>query len=247
MRRALHFVFCLTLLASAAQARAGEVIDRIVAVVNRGVVLQSDLDVAVRYQALLEGRSLKTITDQDLKSALDHLIDQQLLFEEMGDPGSFALSDEETKKKVIDVRAQFPEASSDEAWRALLQRYGLTQAIIEERLKTQVEILRFVDLRLRSDVQIDQSEIDNYYHDELLPRLRKAGGDVVPLPQVEGRIKQLLTERRIDELLGVWLHNLREQSHVQVLLESAPGSQAPAAATKGAISERDRQSANKQK
>jgi parvulin-like peptidyl-prolyl isomerase len=80
MRRLLHLVLCLTLLAGATQAGAGEIIDRIVAVVNRGVVLQSDLDIAVRYQALLEGRSLKSITDQDLRSTLDRLIDQQLLF-----------------------------------------------------------------------------------------------------------------------------------------------------------------------
>jgi hypothetical protein len=222
MRRLLYFVLCLTLLAGTTKARAGEIIDRIVAVVSRGVVLQSDLDIAVRYQALIEGRSLKSITDQDLRSTLDRLIDQQLLFEEMGDAGSFALSDEDARKKVAEVRAQFPEVSSDETWRALLLRYGLDEQILQERIKTQVEVMRFVDLRLRPNVRIEDSDIESYYRDQFLPRLRQTGGGDVQLDQVSGRIRQLLTERRIDELLSAWLHNLREQSHIKLDLDTAP-------------------------
>lgn len=222
MRRFLHLVLCLTLLWGVPQAFAGEVIDRIVAVVNRGVVLQSDLDIAVRYQALLEGRSLKTITEADLRSTLDRLIDQELLFNEMGNAGSFALTDEESRTKLADIRAQFPEASSDESWRGLLLRYGLAERTVQERIKTQFEVMRFVDLRLRPNVRIEQSDIQSYYRDQFLPRLRQAGGGDVQLDQVSGRIRQLLTEQRIDELLSAWLHNLREQSHIEIHLESAP-------------------------
>ena len=39
-------------------AMAGEVIDRIVATVNGRIILQSDLDEALAYEALLDGRNL---------------------------------------------------------------------------------------------------------------------------------------------------------------------------------------------
>lgn len=240
MRRLLHLVLCLTLLAGASGMRAGEVIDRIVAVVNRGVVLQSDLDIAVRYQALLEGRPLKSITDHDLKLTLDRLIDQQLLFEEMGDAGSFALSDQEAREKVAEVRTQFPEVSSDGAWRALLLSYGLDEQILEERIKSQVEVMRFVDLRLRPNVRIEDSDVATYYRGEFLPRLRQAGGDEVPLDQVSGRIRQLLTERRIDELLSTWLHNLREQSHIELHLDNANELGVPRSSPSGQGAEKSR-------
>ena len=42
-------------------ARAGEVIDRIVATVNGRIILQSDWDEALCYEALLNGRSLAGI------------------------------------------------------------------------------------------------------------------------------------------------------------------------------------------
>src|ERR1700730_19102905 len=60
-------------------ATAGEVIDRIVATVNGRIILQSDLDEALGYEALLNNRNLSQFTDDDRRSVLDRLIDQELL------------------------------------------------------------------------------------------------------------------------------------------------------------------------
>jgi len=62
---------------------AAEVIDRIVATVNGRVLLQSDLDEALCYDALLSNRSLANFTDDDRRAVLDRLIDQELLREQM--------------------------------------------------------------------------------------------------------------------------------------------------------------------
>lgn len=48
----------LLLSAFARPAAAGEVIDRIVATVNGHIILQSDWDQGLRYEALLSGRPL---------------------------------------------------------------------------------------------------------------------------------------------------------------------------------------------
>ena len=64
-------------------ARAGEVIDRIVATVNGRIILQSDWDEALCYEALLNGRSLADFTDDDRRTVLDRLIDQELLQAQM--------------------------------------------------------------------------------------------------------------------------------------------------------------------
>lgn len=223
MKRTLQFVLCVALAASPNTSLASEVIDRIVATVNRGVILQSDLDSAVRYQAFLEARSLESISPQDVQTALDHLVDQQLLLNEMGGQASFAVPDSEVRASVDELRKQFFEAATDQGWQSLLGRYGLSHSEVEDRLRLQLEILRFVDLRLRPNVRVDDAAVDQFYRNEFLPKLREAGGKEVPLVEVSARIRQVLTERHIDELLGAWLHNLREQSEVREVLNVSPG------------------------
>lgn len=209
MKRALQFVIVLLLVAT---ARSGEVIDRIVAVVNRGVVLQSDVDIALRYEAFLDGRSLASVTGQDYNKALERLIDQELLRQEMGD--ALVISDDEVNARLAEIRAEIPGARSDADWKSRLDRYGLGQADLEERVRVQLELWHFVELRLKPNVRVDDSAIASYYRDEFLPKLREAGAKDVPLSEVSTRIRQILVERHVDQMLSAWLHNLRDQSDV---------------------------------
>ena len=74
----------LFLSAVALQAvQIGEVIDRIVATVNGHIILQSDWDEALCYEALLSGRTLGQFSEEDRRAVLDRLIDQELLGEQM--------------------------------------------------------------------------------------------------------------------------------------------------------------------
>ena len=83
--RLLSFAGMLLFLATTLSAGAGEVIDRIVATVNGHVILLSDWEDSLRYEAFSSGRPLDRMTPDDRKSALDHLIDQELLREQLKD------------------------------------------------------------------------------------------------------------------------------------------------------------------
>src|SRR6266481_5365557 len=80
--RKLPLLLWLLVLALGPGARAAEIVDRIVATVNGHVILQSDWDDAVRFEAFVEGRPLDRQSDQDRSRALDRLIDQELLREQ---------------------------------------------------------------------------------------------------------------------------------------------------------------------
>src|ERR1700730_19175020 len=73
-------VFLTTITAS-----AGEVIDRIVSTVNGHIILLSDWEDSLRYEAFSSGRPLDRMTVDDRKSALDHLIDQELVRAQLTD------------------------------------------------------------------------------------------------------------------------------------------------------------------
>src|SRR5262249_24225930 len=80
---AVAVVALLTAMVRATQGQAGEVIDRIVATVNGRLILQTDWDEALAYEAILNGRSLSQFTDDERRAVLDRLIDQELLREQM--------------------------------------------------------------------------------------------------------------------------------------------------------------------
>jgi len=71
-----------------------------------------------------------------------------------------------------------------------------------------------VEDRLRPSIQIDQHAVETYYNDQLLPEMKRAGSRATPLTEIFGRIKDLLAERKMNELLSGWLASLRSGSQI---------------------------------
>jgi peptidyl-prolyl cis-trans isomerase SurA len=198
--------------------RAGEVIDRIVAIVNGNVILQSQLEDDLCFEALSEARPLKPLTDEDRRSALAHLVDQELLREQMQGSEMHQPSAEQVQKRIQEIRKAHPGAESDSAWQATLAGYGLDEKQLELRVIRQLALLREADVRLRPSVQIENDRIAAYYHDVFLPQLHRAGAQDVPLTEVSSQIREILTQQKIDELFDTWLQSLRKDSKVRTLL-----------------------------
>ena len=200
-------------LALAASAVAGPIVDRVVTNVNGHVVLQSDWEQEVSFEALSNGRDPDSFTSAEREAALNRLIDQELLREQVR-PSQPAPADQ-VAARVVAVRKLNPECTSEEKWRATLRRYGLTQSALEKRLGDEIRLMKLVEDRLRPSIQIDRQAVENYYHDELLPDMKKAGSRAAPLPDVFGRIKDLLAEKKMNELLSGWLASLRSGSQIK--------------------------------
>ena len=109
-------------------------IDRIVATVNGHIILLSDWEDSLRYEAFSSGRPLDRMTAEDRKSALDHLIDQELLREQLKDSDIVHPSPEEVAQRVVEIRKQYAEAETELGWHRLLDSYRLS-ARIETRLR----------------------------------------------------------------------------------------------------------------
>jgi len=199
-------------MALATAAMGGQVVDRVVANVNGHVVLASDWEQEVAFEALSDARDPDSFTSDERKAALDRLIDQELLREQVR-PSQPAPADQVTAR-VAEVRKLHPDCAADDCWHATLQRYGLTQSALEKRLSDQIQLMTLVEDRLRPSIQIDQRAVESYYHDQLLPELKKAGSGAKPLTEVFGRIKNLLVQKKMNELLSGWLANLRAGSRI---------------------------------
>jgi peptidyl-prolyl cis-trans isomerase SurA len=218
-RWAIAVVFSMVLTIS---SFGGQVVDRVVANINGHVVLQSDWEQEVAFEAFANGRDPESFTSAERHAALDRLIDQELLREQVR-PSQPAPA-EQVAARVAEVRKLHPDCATDDVWHATLQRYGLTQSALEKRLSDQIQLMKLVEDRLRPAIQIDQRAVETYYHDQLLPEMKKAGNSATPLTEVFGRIKSLLAEKKMNELLTGWLASLRSGSHIATP-ESSGGDQ----------------------
>jgi hypothetical protein len=207
-------VVLVALLLSNFAARAGEVIDAIVATVNGHIILRSDWEDAIRYEAFLSLRPLDRVTAEDRKSALDRLIDQELLREQLSHSAAAHIPRPDLAQRVAEVRDRYRDAATEDGWRSVLARYALTETGLEGYLEMQMDLMRQVDTRFRPNVNVDSRSIESYYNQELLPQLRQAGTSDVPLAEVTSTIKEVLTERRMNEMLMAWLQTLRAGSEI---------------------------------
>lgn len=206
-------------------AHAGEVIDRIVATVNGHIILQSDWNEALRYQALLSARSAGSFTDEERRTALDELIDQELLDEQMKSASFRHASEAEAEAQIADARKLYPEAITPEGWQAVLARFGLNDKAVVAHVQQQIDLMRLVDAHLRPAVQIDSKTVEAYYRDKFIPQLKESGAGDVALAEVSGKIRELLTQEKVSELMVSWLQSLRAESKVSLpgSLDSPPG------------------------
>jgi peptidyl-prolyl cis-trans isomerase SurA len=192
-----------------------EVLDRIVARVNGHIILQSDWQDAVHFEAFLNDRPPEQVSSAEENAALDRLVDQELLEEQMRLADFPKASDDEVQQRVAEVRKQHPEAQAEEGWSRLLARYGISEEALKRRLALQLDLTRWVDARLRPTIHIDPETIASYYSHELLPRLRNSGAREVSLDEASAGIQEVLTEQKLNQLLVAWLENLRSGSQIQ--------------------------------
>lgn len=216
MKTLFRLLVLLCPLFAGAIAFGGEVIDRIVAIVNKNPILLSDWDEALRCEALLAGRTPQSYNDEERRAAFDRLVDQELLREQMSAYLLPAIPNEVVDSRLQEVRKEL--AGGDGAkWKTVLAQAGVSEEEVAERLRTQAEIERFVDVRFRSGIRIDERSVNRYYRDQFLPELQKSGAADVPLESVAGKIREILTQQQMDEQLSAWLQTLREQTEIRIL------------------------------
>lgn len=227
MRHFLQIV--LVLAAMAGVCAAQQVVDRIVATVNRQPILLSDWEVEMRYEAMLGQRPLP-LADEAARSALDRLIDQELIRQQMKSYRITEPSTAELVERMAELRKQLVNGDSQATFRVLLDRYGISEAELRDRVATQLTILRFIDVRLRPSIHVDQRSIETYYNDTLAPQIRNKGEQPAPLADMAPQIEELLSQQRVDALTNDWLKDLRQQS--QIRIDPAAALPQPSASTK---------------
>ena len=156
----------LVLLATAAPAMAGQVVDRIVAVVNRDIILMSEVQQTwdmVASEALRgTPAAQRAQAEVQLRSdILEGLIANQLMEQAMESAG-MEVTEADLEAAVADVARQ--NGMTAEQLYGELERQGMSLEEYRGELKKQLKQYKFMNLEIRGRVRISDEDVLNYYN-----------------------------------------------------------------------------------
>ena len=206
------------LLMGSMAVRSSEVLDRMVATVNGHVILQSDWDEELRFECFMSRHPLVDLSADERKAALNRLIDQEILREQMRLMDSSPASAEQIQKQMEALKTD-QRQHAGEAWETVLSQYHLTDKIIENHVAAELEQFQLIDTRFRPSIQVSAAEVEKYYRERLVPKL--SASDVISLTEATPKIREILMQEKINQLLNSWLETLRAQAQVRTTITSS--------------------------
>ena len=174
----------LALMLVAPSARAGTLVERTVAFVNRRPILLSDLELA---------RALLKLNPAE---AIESSIDESLMFAEASRLVHDGSSDADIAQAVSVLREKAGPAFS--------------AAALRRKASVQLAISRYIDLRLRPLVRVDEAAVRKAFNERLVN-----DPDPPVFSQVAPALRDSLEDRALDEKIEEWVSDLRMHADIR--------------------------------
>lgn len=201
----------------------GVVLDRVVAVVNGDLILESDVDEERRFEEIQPYRDARAGAGASSRGrTIERLVDRTLIAQQAATEPETAVSDAELDAQLATLRKDIPECKqedcqSDAGWAKFLGQHGFTVQEFRERWRQRMVLLRFIEVRFRNGVHISDEEIKAYYEKTMLPQYVKRHVPPPPLDRISKRIEEVLLQQEVGALLVDWLRSLRAQGSVKLM------------------------------
>jgi peptidyl-prolyl cis-trans isomerase SurA len=204
----------------------GVVMDRLVAVVNGDVILESDIDEERRFEEVQPYRAATTYTREKI---IERLIDRRLILQQAALEPEDAIPEKDLDAQIVTLRKDIPackqyHCETDDGWKKYLGDHGFTEEEFRARWKLRMQLLKFIEVRFRNGIRITDAEIKAYYDKTMLPEYVKRNVTPPKLDTIQRRIEEVLLQQEVGALLQDWLKSLRAQGSVRIIV---PGEVTP--------------------
>jgi len=205
----------------------GAELDRVDAIVNGDLILDSDVDQERRFAALLPYGEASGDYSRD--KAIERLINRDLILQQSRLQPENEISDAAATKDLDALRKDLPtckefHCETQAGWDKFLATESFTEQSLLVLWKQRMEVLAFIEQRFRMGIKIDPKQIQSYYDNTMLPLYVAKHVAPPPLDSISSRIQEILLQQQVSNLLDDWLKSLRAQGSVVVL---HPGEGAP--------------------
>ncbi len=205
-------------LASSEQPAAeGQVIDKVVALIRSPalgqtrVVTLTKLEEEARIALVSRGALAAAVRPLDgpaLKAALEWVIDQTVLMDEVNRLQVFDVERAEVLAERDRFRARFPRP---EEYRAFLVRLDLSEEELMVVLRRMIRVQHYLDSRVGRAGRVRDAEVEAFW------REHAAGFEGRSLAAVRETIRSHLAEERVKAEVKALLSDLRGRSDIRVL------------------------------
>jgi len=209
--------------ANASQDAGATPIDRVVAVVNGDLILESDVDEERRMAAFLPYSDPAGSFSRP--KAIERLIDRDLIEQQAKVQPQKLITDAEVQANLNDVRKDILackeyKCETAAGWQRFLAANGFTEAELLKRWRERMETLAFIEQRFRMGIRISDAEVKQYYTKTLLPQYAERHAAAPKLDSISDRIREILLQQQVSALLDDWLKALRASGDVRMMTVS---------------------------
>lgn len=202
-------------------------LDRVVAIVNGDIILDSGVDEERRFAAFEPYGDDQAKFSRD--KAIEQLINRDLILQQIRLQPEDQVSDSDVTKQIDQLRKTIPackeyHCETQQGWDRFLADHGFTEDSLFARWKQRMEVLLFIEERFRMGIRITPDQIRDYYEHTMLPEYARRHAKAPRLEAISKQIEDVLLEQQVTSLLDDWLKSLRAQGNVVVL---HPGEAAP--------------------
>ena len=188
-------------------------IDGVAARIEDDIIAESEVRELAAFQLLVDGQS------KPREEVIRELIDQWIVNGEASVAHFKSPPEDEVNHAFQQLVGKF---SSPEEFRKRCVQSDLTEVDVRRQITKQIYLSHFLDYRFRPAAQIDQKQIEAYYNDELVPKLKAQDQAIPALDDVEDAIQEVLVQRAISERSTEWLKETRTRLKIDVM---SPGDQ----------------------
>src|SRR5690348_9448066 len=182
-------------------------IDSIAVHIGNDVVTESEVRELEDYQELLDGHA------QSRAQVLQELVDQWIVRTEAATMKFPKPNTDEINQEFQTLLKHFPSAAD---FQSRLAAVSLTQDELRRVISRQIYYVRFLNYKFHAAAEVTSAQIEAYYQQQLSPQLQKPGSAIPPLNQVESQIRQLLTQKQINQKASQWLEEAKARLKIVV-------------------------------
>jgi hypothetical protein len=199
----------------------GTVMDRVVAIVNGDLILESDIDEELRFESIQPYRSANGDTSRE--RTVRRLIDRTLILQQAEmEPDETAVSDKDLDAQLATLRKDIAackqyHCETDAGWQKYVGDRGFTVEEFRERWRQRMELLKFIEVRFSNGIRVSDEDIKAYYEKTMLPEYAKRHVTPPQLETISPRIEEVLLQQQVGNLLRDWLTSLRAQGRVRIM------------------------------
>ena len=193
-----------------------ETLDSVAASIGYEAITSRNVEQEYRFECFLDAQWPPPPPDSArLASARERLTYQILLIhEENPGPVNRAESERAAADRLAALPKEFPRP---EAFDQALKNMGMSDSEVLARIEQQELMLRLIDQRLRPAATPSDNEVADYYRSTFVPEFQKRnpGAGAPAQSEVESEIREILVQKRINELLDQWIEELKPTTNVR--------------------------------